>query len=157
MPGNRWALTWRWSLKFQGYYALIQHPGQKPSVHEANVLSLIIHPIRHRWLKRYWYHSSKSYQRYFFHMKKNITVFSCLTQEYYRPFSWSFEIWFPFPERNRCGPNSTALQCRDDPWHRSEWTRVIPADIQKSDWKSVDSMSPAPAFKPTRTDTTLWS
>ena len=32
-------------------------------------------------------------------------------------------IWFlknPFPEGNGSGPNSTALQCRDDPWRRSE-------------------------------------
>lgn len=27
---------------------------------------------------------------------------------------------FPFPEGDGSGPSSTALQCRDDPWHRSE-------------------------------------
>ena len=39
-----------------------------------------------------------------------------------REFSCEFEIvcWFPFPEENGSGPNSTALQCRDDPWRRSK-------------------------------------
>ena len=72
-------------------------------------------------------------------------------------FRFEWKEWFPFPERNGSGPNSTALQCRDDPWHGSEWTRVIPADVQKSAWKSLAPMGPAPAFKPTRTDTTHWS
>lgn len=74
-----------------------------------------------------------------------------------RFYIWFDLFWFPFPEGDGSGPNSTALQCRDDPWHRSEWTRVIPADVQKSAWKSLAPMGPAPAFKPTRTDTTLWS
>ncbi len=73
-------------------------------------------------------------------------------------FSFCFEfMWlFPFSVGNGSGPNSTALQCRDDPWRGSEWTRMIPAEVQKSVWRS-QSRRKAPAFKPTRTDTTLWS
>jgi hypothetical protein len=37
-------------------------------------------------------------------------------------FSFDFKLRdeFPFPEGDGSGPSSTALQCRDDPWHRSE-------------------------------------
>ncbi len=46
-------------------------------------------------------------------------------------------VWsFPFPEENGCRPISTALQCRDDPWHRSEYTRIL-VNVQKSVRKSL--------------------
>ena len=51
------------------------------------------------------------------------------------------KCWFPFPERNGSGPNSTALQCRDDPdTGPSElgWSRPMSKNPLERAWPQWD-------------------